>query len=170
MIAEVNKSKILIKYISCEYQCRFDGRKCNSDQRWVNDKCWCKCKKCYVYEKDVWDPATCYCQNGKYLASTMDDSWIIGDEVIYADKDVEAKSNDESKSNEEAKSNDETNFNKKKATCKTQKFYISLAFLLITIALLRGVSIYCYLTKYRPKQEQLLPFHDLNNELRDFLH
>ena len=100
----------------------------------------------------------------------MDDSWIIGDEVIYADKDVEAKSNDESKSNEEAKSNDETNFNKKKATCKTQKFYISLAFLLITIALLRGVSIYCYLTKYRPKQEHLLPFHDLNNELRDFLY
>ena len=33
-------------------------------------------------EKDyVWDPATCYCKNGKYLASIMDDSKITCDEV-----------------------------------------------------------------------------------------
>ena len=41
-----------------------------------------------------------------------------------------------------------TNFNEKKATCKTQNFYILLAFLLITIALLIAVSIYCYLVKH----------------------
>ena len=35
----------------------------------------------------------------------------------------------------------ESNFNKKKAICKTQIFYILLAFLLITIALLIAVSI-----------------------------
>ena len=35
-----------------------------------------------------------------------------------------------------------------KAIFKTQNFYISLAFLLITIALLIAVSIYCYLIKY----------------------
>ena len=40
------------------------------------------------------------------------------------------------------------NFNEKKATCKMQNFYILLAFLLITIALLIAVSIYCCLTKY----------------------
>ena len=40
------------------------------------------------------------------------------------------------------------NFNEKKATCKVQNFYILLAFLLITIALLIAVSIYCYLIKY----------------------
>ena len=45
------------------------------------------------------------------------------------------------------------NFNEKKATCKTQNFYILLAFLLITIALLIGISIYCYLIKYRAKQK-----------------
>ena len=37
----------------------FDGRKCNSDQWWNNDKCRCECKKCHVNEKDyVWNPAT----------------------------------------------------------------------------------------------------------------
>ena len=52
------------------------------------------------------------------------------------------------------------NFNEKKATCKMQKFFILLAFLLITIALLIAVSTYCYLIKYRAKQKYLLPFHN----------
>ena len=34
-----------------------------------------------------------------------------------------------------------------------QKFYILLAFLLITIALLIVVTIYCYLIKYKAKQK-----------------
>ena len=42
-----------------------------------------------------------------------------------------------------------TNFNGKKATCKIQNFYVLLVFLLITIVLLRVVSAYCYLIKYR---------------------
>ena len=39
-------------------QCRLkkmqgnDGRKCNSDQWWSNDKCRCECKKCHICEKD----------------------------------------------------------------------------------------------------------------------
>ena len=41
-----------------------------------------------------------------------------------------------------------TNFNEKKATCKTSNFYILLTSLLITVALLIAVSIYCYLIKY----------------------
>ena len=45
-----------------------------------------------------------------------------------------------------------TKINKKKATCKTQKFYILLPFLLITIASLKAVSIYYYLIKYRAKR------------------
>ena len=40
-----------------------------------------------------------------------------------------------------SKHDDETNFNEKKVTCKTQNFYILLAFLLITIALLIAVTI-----------------------------
>ena len=36
MITGINESKTLAKHISCEYKCRFDGRKCNSDQWWNN--------------------------------------------------------------------------------------------------------------------------------------
>ena len=46
-------------------------------------KCWCECKKIHVCEKDyVWNPSKCICENEKYLASIMDDSKIICDEVI----------------------------------------------------------------------------------------
>ena len=37
----INQSKTLAKHISCECKCRFDGRKCNSDQPWNNDNCQC---------------------------------------------------------------------------------------------------------------------------------
>ena len=86
----------------------------------------------HLCEKDyVWNPATCNCENEKYLASIMDDSTIICDEVI--------------KSCDEEIKTIPTNFNEKKVTCKTQNFYILLPFLLITIALLIAISIYCYL-------------------------
>ena len=62
----------------------------------------------------------------------MDDSLIICDEVIELYEE-------------------ETNFTKKKAICKTQNSYILNDLLLITIALLIALSIYCYLIKYRGK-------------------
>ena len=143
MITGKNQGKILTKDISCKCKCRFVEKKCSSVQWWNNNTCLCECKKRHVCDKDyTWNPATCSCQNGKCLASFMDNSAIACDEVI--------ESYDE-----------ETNFNEKKATCKTQSFYI----LLITIGLLIAVSIYCYLIKCRPKQKQLLPFHDTYNEL-----
>ena len=45
MIARINKSKTLTKHTSCECKYKFDGRKCNSNQKWNNDKCECECKK-----------------------------------------------------------------------------------------------------------------------------
>ena len=123
MITGKNESKTLAKHVSWECKCRFDGRKWNADQWWNNDKCRRECKKRHVCEKDyVWNAATCSCENGKYLASIMDDLAIICDEV---DADAEAKLNDE------AKSYDETNINEKKATCKMQNFYVLLTFLVI---------------------------------------
>ena len=62
-----------------------------------------------------------------------------------------------------------TNFNEKNITCKTQNLYILLAYLLITIALLMAVSIYCYLIKYRAMQRHLLPFHVTNDKLINLL-
>ena len=146
IIIGINESKTLTKHISCERKCKFDRTKCKSNQWWNNDKCRCECKKHHICEEDyVWNPAICNCENGKYLASIMDDSGIICDEII----DVK-----------------ERNFNEKNITCKIQNFYVLLAFLLITITSLLAVSIYCYLIKYQPKN--LLPFHNKNNKLNKF--
>ena len=45
IITGINESKILTKDVSCECKCKFDGRKCNLNQKWNNDKCQCECKK-----------------------------------------------------------------------------------------------------------------------------
>ena len=65
----------------------------------------------------------------------MDDSVITCDEIIEETKTVA------------------TNFNEKNITSKTQNIYILLLFLLISIALVIAVSIYCYLIKYRAKKK-----------------
>ena len=118
MIPENSESKILIKDISYKCKCKFDGRKCNSPQKWNNDKCRCEYKK-HICEKEyIWNTATCSCKNGKYLASIINDSVIICDEITNAETKTIPK-----------------NFNEKDITCKTQNFYVLLAFLLITLVL-----------------------------------
>ena len=83
-------------------------------------------------ERDyIWNPATCSCKNGTYLASIIDDSVITCDEIIEETKTVT------------------TTFHEKNAICKTKNFYILLTFSLITIPLLIAVSLYCYLIKYK---------------------
>ena len=55
MITGINELKTIAKHKSCEYKCEFDGRKCNSIQKWNNDKCRCGCenrKKNHSCEKD----------------------------------------------------------------------------------------------------------------------
>ena len=84
MITGIKKSKTLTtEHISCERRYKFDARKYNSDQKWNNDnKCWCECKKCHICGKDyIWNPATCNCENGKYLTSIIDDLRITCDEI-----------------------------------------------------------------------------------------
>ena len=39
MITGINESEALTKHISCKCKYKFDGRNCNSDQCWNNDKC-----------------------------------------------------------------------------------------------------------------------------------
>ena len=87
----------------------------------------------------MWDRIyleSCYMNTPtKYLASIIDDSVIILNEILAETKTVP------------------TNFSEKKATCKTQNFYILFAFLLITKSLLVAVSIYCLLIEYWVKQK-----------------
>ena len=132
IITRINELKTLTEHISCECKCKFDEEKCNSNQWWNNNKWRCEYKKYNICEKDyIWNISTCICENGKYLASVMDDSVIACNEII--------------------KETIPTNLNEKKTTCKMQNFYILLAFLLITIALLITVSIYCYKTSSQTK-------------------
>ena len=58
---------------------------------------------------NVWNPATCNCENGKYLASTMDDSAFMCDKIV--------ESND-----------DERDFNEKKQPVKCKIFILYLYF------------------------------------------
>ena len=44
MITVVNEPKTLTKHILCKCKCRFNERKCNSDQCWNNDKCRKECR------------------------------------------------------------------------------------------------------------------------------
>ena len=37
-ITGINESKILKKNKSCKCKCKFDGKKCNSNQKWNNNK------------------------------------------------------------------------------------------------------------------------------------
>ena len=148
-----------IKHISCKCKCEFDSRKCNSNQKCNNDKCWCECKKHHIWEKDyIWNPDTCSCKNGKYLASIIDNSVITYDEI----KDADSLRGLDSY-HEETKAMFKANFNEKKQPVK-RKISI-LHFLLITIALLIAISIYCYLIKYWVKENHLLPFHVINDQL-----
>ena len=90
-----------------------------------NDKCRCKCQNPKEYnvceKKKNCNPATCSCKNGKYLGSIIDDLAVICDEIIDSTKTVP------------------------KETVPTRStstiFYNLLVFLLITIILLRAVSI-----------------------------
>ena len=79
----------------------------------------------------------CICENGEYLASIIDDSAIIRDEVIELFEETKTIP---------------TNFNGKKAFWKTQNFNILFACLLVTLTLLIAVSIYCHLIKYWAKK------------------
>ena len=39
MIPRINEPKASAKHISRECKCKFDRTKCNSNQKWNNDKC-----------------------------------------------------------------------------------------------------------------------------------
>ena len=81
--------KTLTKHVSCEFKCKFDVRKCNSNQKWNDYKYRCECKKHHICEKDyIWNPATCSCENGKYLASIIYDLVITCDEIIDAESNL----------------------------------------------------------------------------------
>ena len=114
MITRINESKALTKHIW--RKCKFDGQKCNSNQKQNNNKCWCECKlkKKHPCEKDyICNLSTRTFEYGKYLESITNDSVATWDEIIDA-----------------ARSQPVT-FNDKKAASNIDYFY-SLLFFSIT--------------------------------------
>ena len=75
----INKSKTLTKHISFECKCKLDQTKCNSNQWGNNNKCWWE-KSSYIWKSIYFE--SCICENGKYLASIIDNLAIICDEII----------------------------------------------------------------------------------------
>ena len=115
IITGINKSKILAKHISCGCKCKFDGRMCNSNQKWNIDKCWWECKKHCICEKDyIWHLAACSCKNGKYSPSIIGGSVTTCDEIM----DPQDKFCD-----------NETNFNEKSNLQNTKFIYFAHLFL-----------------------------------------
>ena len=55
---------------------------------------------------------------------------------------------------------------KKMQPAKQRFSIILLVFLLISIELLKVVSIYCYLIKYTSKQKLLIPYYVTNDKLK----
>ena len=39
MITGRNEWKRLTKHVACKCKCEFNGKKCNSNQKWNNEKC-----------------------------------------------------------------------------------------------------------------------------------
>ena len=55
MVTGINESRTLTKHISCKCECKFDGRKCNLNQKWNVKNLKGQC----VYKKDYsWNPVT----------------------------------------------------------------------------------------------------------------
>ena len=110
-------------------------------------------KNINMCEKDfIWNPAACSRKNGKYFAN------IIGDLVITCDEIIEETKKAQKNSNE------------KKKPVKQKLSVLCLPFFLIPTVLLIDVSYYCYLIKFKSKQEHLLPFYVTNNELKEVLY
>ena len=85
MITRINESKALAKHISCGCKCKFNGKICNSNQKWNNEKCRHECKipiKHRVYKDSyVWNPSTCDCEIIRYLKSIVYDLVSTCDEI-----------------------------------------------------------------------------------------
>ena len=37
MTKKINEKEAMVKHILCDCKCKFDGEKCNSNQKWNND-------------------------------------------------------------------------------------------------------------------------------------
>ena len=77
-----NEAETMIKQISYDCKCKFRRTARNSNKKWNNDKCQCKCKKyCTCKKRYGWNPSRCICKNSKqHLKRIVDDLAISWDD------------------------------------------------------------------------------------------
>ena len=51
MIANKDEAKAMTEHISCDFKCKLNSAKCNSNQTWNNKTCQCECKNIISVKK-----------------------------------------------------------------------------------------------------------------------
>ena len=83
MITNKDEAKAMTEHISCDCKCKFNSTTCNSNQKWNNKTCQCKCKNYRKCKKDYnWNPSTCVCENSECLKSVAGTSVTNCDEIV----------------------------------------------------------------------------------------
>ena len=53
MIANKDEAKAMTEHISCDFKCKLNSAKCNSNQTWNNKTCQCECKNIISVKKKI---------------------------------------------------------------------------------------------------------------------
>ena len=74
----------------------FDGRKCNLNQKWNNDKCWRECENpiehCACKEYFVWNSGVFSCETDEYLKNYCYVKNLFNCSVITCDNIIDTSS------------------------------------------------------------------------------
>ena len=123
--------------------------KCNSNQKWNNDKCQCECHAC---KKDYsWNPSSCICGNSRHLKSIVDESVIAWDEI----KSVTDSASTNVTISRKVASPVSISTIDKKGRYKMDS-YILYTSLLVTILLFMIAIVFYRYEKHNPKQKILI--------------
>ena len=86
IIARINKSSTLAKYVSSKCKCKYDGTNLTQLRSGIsiNVIVSAKIKKNMSVKNYIWNPAAWTCENGKYWGSIIGYSVFTSDEVLDA--------------------------------------------------------------------------------------
>ena len=137
----------MTKQISCNFNCKFNSRTCDSNQKRDNRLCKCECKNSRKCRKRYsWNPSACICENDKYLKSIADTSVIAYDEIISIINIVSTKMTNA------IATNVSINYHNKKVRWKIDCYIFYSVLLAIMLPLITAIICYHY-AKHRSKQE-----------------
>ena len=107
-----------MKHISWDCKCQFNRTTCNSNKKWNNDTCQCKCKKYRTCKKGC-NPSTCICENSRYLISIAETLVSVCDKIVNATNTIPVNMTNTISTN--VTSTNSTNSDRKKVRYKQSK-------------------------------------------------